>query len=330
MPKQIGRIFKSFRLGIYLLTFAIIVGWIVLSPTLLSKPGTFETPTPPDDTPDSVSAMPALPRKITAGLLLGESMTLTKDLHFAKAHYDALIQTNAPDITLDCKGHKIFGNANFGILVNEGSNIEIRNCYVIGPFQGFFVNASVGVKISNSTFSVAMNAGHIATSSRIELDKILFEPMSPPSKGYALEVTNSNDVAVTHSTTSGFDQGLLLYGTENFRIESNRLSDINETAIGTFQFKMGSPTGHGSIKNNIISNAQMGLEIHTGSHDLLIEQNEISRCKAALRMDDEHGTDRFAPLFNIRFSKNVFKDNAERTQIMVRDKRSISGIDLQQ
>ena len=272
---------------------------------------------------DAPSALPQIPYPPKVGLEISSDTVLDKDYHFDHGDYHILAKITASNVTLDCKGHTLSGKAPFGLEIQNISDVTIKNCRIKGVFHGFNVGEVKGLLIKGGGVIAEMNGMHVINSTDMTIENLEIKSYSTPPKGYGIEVKSTTNLLVKNCRIENFDQGLLLYDTTTFLIKENTISNIIETGIGTFQMGIGKPTGLGAITNNDISNTLMGLEIHTGSFNIILERNRVTKSNFGIKMDDEYGTDRYSPVFNILYLENDFSQNSQFSAIDIYDKSTI-------
>ena len=270
------------------------------------------------------SAMPPISENPATGLVVDKDTVLDQDLLFNDKKYELLAAVTQDNVTLDCRGHKIAGNANYGINIHEVKGVKVKNCAIDGPFQGINIWSVDDVLIMNTSLNVRMNGMHVIDTKGVILDNVTMHPDLEPGKGFAVEIKRTKNAIVRKCSMRGFDQGILLYGTTEFTVKDNLIQNITETGIGTFMIVKEMTTGNGRIENNHIQKALMGMEIHSGSHNIHIANNRVENCRIPLRMDDEHKTSRYTPVTDIVLEGNIMKDNIDPPDIVIKDKESIT------
>ncbi len=257
----------------------------------------------------SPSALPDIPSFPNVGMVIESNTILKRDYNFDNRDLHVLVEIAGSEVTLDCQGHGISGAAPFGIRIGNQSNIKIKNCHINGVFVGINGWGLNNLSVIGGSFLVDMNGAHIFNSANIVFKNVIMKSSGMPALGYAIEFIGTKNTAVKKCDMENFDQGILLYSSDEFNVENNRIRYIVETGIGTFKTNDGKTTGNGRISGNKMEYTLMGLEIHTGSHNILIEKNRVADSFIAVKMDDEYGSDRFAPLSNVIFKDNEYVGN---------------------
>lgn len=322
---------KSSRLS--QIAFLVIVGAIVL--LIISKDppdnpanGSSANPFVPEIpiVVNSPSAMPDLSPEPSVGLVVRTNIALEKDYFFEDDKHEILVSIRSNNVVLDCQGHMISGKAKYALEGHSVRDVTIKNCNFSGPFQGATFWDIERITIRDSVFVSQMNGLHIIDAAGFEVVNSQMTPKQIPSKGYAIEIKRSMEARFEKNKIEGFDQGILLYDTSLFKAIGNQISNITETGIGTFQMAPDRYVHHGLIEKNDIRKCLMGLEIHTGSHDIDIRDNVLANNGMAVRMDDEHGTPRFGRVYNIHFLRNRFFGNKDQNEYVLKDLSTITGI----
>lgn len=272
------------------------------------------------------SAMPELSPEPSVGLIIESSMTLDRDYLFEDDKFEILVSIRKSNIVLNCNGHRINGNANYALEGHGIRDVTVKNCNFTGPFQGATFWEVERITISDTVFAPRMNGLHVIDAVGFRMNNTQWAPEEIPSHGFAVEIKSSVDVQIEKNTIKDFEQGFLLYDTSEFSVRENEISNITETGIGTFQIAAEKYSHHGLIEKNDIRECLMALEIHTGSHDIDIRNNVLEKNAMAVRMDDEHGTPRYGPVYNILFEGNQFLENKDKGEYILKNFSTITGI----
>ena len=180
-----------------------------------------------------------------AGVNCGDNITnstvLTNDLLNCSGRGLTIV---ADGITLDCSGHAINGNGNYGIVLDGRSSVKITNCNI--------TRFSIGISISSS-FNITLN--NITTSSNIK----------------SLDVSNSNskleNIFIDH------DGYVDIYGPNNILTNITMLNSgyIGIHGIGNFLNNIyinnseGISLSPSNVVNNVVSNYNNGYGIYISS-----------------------------------------------------------------
>ncbi|MFH8109690.1 MAG: NosD domain-containing protein [Candidatus Aenigmatarchaeota archaeon] len=95
----------------------------------------------------------------------GETYYLIEDIRGYDVRIPCII-INAYNITLDCQGHRIEGiGLGYGIRIDEGGNIIIRNCIITNFRYGIYLRYSSNNTITNNTINYNYNGIYLRYSS---------------------------------------------------------------------------------------------------------------------------------------------------------------------
>jgi parallel beta-helix repeat protein len=175
-------------------------------------------------------------------------MSVTTDTTLTEDHGGS-INIDADNVTLDCAGYTVTGSgSDVGILVQDRSNVTVKNCNVTGFGAGIHVGNSSTVNVTSNTadsngegFRITGASTNVTVDGNSATDNTNWGFILPSVSG----VKMTNNVA-TNNTLIGFA----------LNVASNNELVGNHSSGSQVQYDLGPPPGsHGNVFTN---NTAMG------------------------------------------------------------------------
>lgn len=228
---------------------------------------------------------------------ISTSLTLANDLQAQIQETCVRIATS--NIFLDCAGYSItgVGGTGLGVAIISASNVTVRNCEILGFFDGIQLNSTTGSRLTNNT--IYNNTNYGIDLNFVDVGNVIdFNQLFNNSIGgvYIFFQSNNNSVAENNITENGFYGVHINRSTTNVvaqnNITNNSLTGIGIgviaeiTSSGTVVYnnsifnhntgvKFISDTDSGTIRNNTIINHSVAINITLSSGSSLIYGNWI-------------------------------------------------------
>jgi uncharacterized repeat protein (TIGR01451 family) len=191
---------------------------------------------------------------------------------FSVPPYFSCVYINSSDVDFDCAGYSIIGNNSFrvqGIVINNASNITVRNCNVVNHSIGYHVFESSVVNLYNNTallngssfegFRISGSSNNVTNNSVRFLDFGFGIRMA--GNGNIVSGNLLNHTAVSSST------GITIFGNES-TISNNLFLNASISDSG-----LGPETSNNTISGNNFTNGN--IQIFNVLFDYLIHNNTI-------------------------------------------------------
>jgi parallel beta-helix repeat protein len=234
---------------------------------------------------------------------LPEDGVITESTKLTMNHEGGIV-LGADGITLNCDGHRIYGEGDSGVLLQGRTGVTVKNCVVEGTGDGFSIDVrlydSHGNTIKNNTSLYPRDHGFTLWYS--DDNKVVGNTAySSESHGFVLVDSDRNELKNNVGSSDGGLAGFHILGSSNNLILDNRLKGY---AFG-FTIESGPWVGviHGSDYNTINGNKVSGSET-VALYFGMADRNSVSNNLIRLNRSGI-GLDNFA-------TNNVFKENRIR------------------
>jgi parallel beta-helix repeat protein len=212
----------------------------------------------------------------TAGIFRSDYVTYT----FAGDIYDFTVVVERDNITIDGKGHKLWGFNKYGIMLSERRYVTIKNIRVVGFDFGIYLSGSLSNTVSgNIVFANDESGIRLNNSSN---NNISGNNLPNSGEGILFDNSSCNNIVCGNSIVDN-GEGIRLYDSSNNNtISGNNISDAH-VGIGLYSSPrntikrnnvrsingvyLSGSSGNTVNENNLTYNNNCGIRLHSSSNN---------------------------------------------------------------
>jgi hypothetical protein len=176
------------------------------------------------------------PRTVECGTCLTDDTVLAEDLDCRGFEAGPALRICADGVALDCAGREIRGVPGGGqplVAVENVRDAGVRDCRLVDGGVGLNASDVERLRVAANTIRGASSAAVVLN--RVRQFRVVDNRVDGQGGTWGIEINSSHDGEVSRNVVANTKRGgLQFYGSDQIRVERNRVADVEDTCFGFF------------------------------------------------------------------------------------------------